>query len=279
MTIVYAEIIICTLIVGLACIAFIAILIKLILFIKESHDHSHSNKIIISLTIISFVSYFISCLFILISFIIVLIQILTDPSADECQPCRNTRGISMLLLAFGKAALVLVLIQRLKNCFRNTIHRVSKCVVQFLYIQIIFTTIIRISITVFIISDTYFNLAMIFGFVTVVVDAVVFSITVYLFCSKLQTLLLSEAYSAASHIDLDLVKVMTRYSLLVIAIVVNQLLVMFQALFFAWIAPRNETFYKISYHYSYTLSFNCSNNKSHQKSIKISYKISIKISY
>eukprot|EP01084_Bolivina_argentea_P138502 243803_1 len=227
---------ICVGVVAFACIGFIPIFIQLFLHIQKSHESV--NKIIFCLTSTSFISYFIGSLLVLTSFILALQS--NDPYAShKCQTCRSVRGLSMASLSLGKATLVLVLITRLTNSFKRTIHRLSKCLVHFLYTQIICISILRVAITVFIISDTYFNVAMLFGLLTALVDAIVFSITVYLFCSKLQSLLLSEAYSSASQVDLDLVKVMTRYSFLVICIVMNQVAVISQAFVFSSIGSWN----------------------------------------
>eukprot|EP01084_Bolivina_argentea_P138504 243805_1 len=195
---------ICVGVVAFACIGFIPIFIQLFLHIQKSHESV--NKIIFCLTSTSFISYFIGSLLVLTSFILALQS--NDPYAShKCQTCRSVRGLSMASLSLGKATLVLVLITRLTNSFKRTIHRLSK--------------------------------SMLFGLLTALVDAIVFSITVYLFCSKLQSLLLSEAYSSASQVDLDLVKVMTRYSFLVICIVMNQVAVISQAFVFSSIGSWN----------------------------------------
>eukprot|EP01083_Nonionella_stella_P095445 267975_1 len=238
---------ICVGVVAFACIGFIPIFVQLFLHIQRSHEpQSFVNKIVLCLTSTSFISYFIGSLLILISFILSLQS--NDPYASHsCQQCRSARGLSTACSGLGKSTLMLVLITRLANSFARTIHRLSKCLVHFLYTQIICVALLRFSITAFIISDTFFNVAMLFGFLIVLVDAIVFSITVYLFCNKLQSLLLSEAYSCASQVDLDLVKVMTRYSFLVICIVVNHVALISQAFIFSSMAPKNEIFYTYTF--------------------------------
>eukprot|EP01084_Bolivina_argentea_P010946 20435_1 len=246
--------VILTIIVGLVVIAFLPHSIHSISAIcKDANSDLYIYKVINYSIMSAHISFFVSCLLIFIAYIILLLDVNNmNPSGDN-QISRTIRALSSTTCRIGLTFIYLVFAIKLKTSFRNSMFAISKCTEYMLHILnfIQIPTSLIISVIIIINSDakvaTY--LAMAQGSIQFILSIIMACI----FCSKLSKLFVAtgncknkdvpENNIAATQINLDLIPIMSQYSLLLIVLTLTYIFSVGFALSIRDWDYENETFY------------------------------------